>query len=70
MSAPQHRNPVGLSLPELREVHRDVSETLEQIRYAIDVMQGEANHQNLLAALYTKALMLKLQVQADMERFK
>lgn len=61
-------NPMGLD--ELQAAHHDVTATLEQIREAIDVMQSEPNQQSLLIALYTKALMVKIQVQADMEKFK
>ena len=64
----RHRNPMGLN--ELRELLDDINSTLGQIREAIDAVQGEPNQQGLLAALYTKTLMVKLQVQVDMERFK
>lgn len=63
-----HRNPMGLN--ELRELLGDINSTLGQIREAIDAAQGEPNQQGLLAALYTRTLMVKLQVQIDMERFK
>lgn len=68
MSSQQHRNPMGLN--ELRELLVDINSTLEQVREAINAMQDEPNHQGLLATLYTKTLMVKLQVQADIERFK
>lgn len=74
----RHRNPMGLKpgrrealgLNELRELLGDINSTLGQIREAIDAAQGEPNQQGLLAALYTRTLMVKLQVQIDMERFK
>ena len=66
MSAQQPRNPMGLN--ELRELLVDINSTLEQVREAIEATQGEHNQQGLLATLYTKTLMVKLQVQADMER--
>lgn len=64
----QRRNPMGLE--ELQAVHRDVTSTLEQIKAAIDVLQDEPNQQRLLVTLYTKAMMVKLQVQVDMEKLK
>lgn len=76
MTTPQPRNPTGLKpgrrealgLDELRELLGDINSTLEQVREAIKVTQGSPNQQGLLATLYTKTLMVKLQVQADMER--
>lgn len=62
------RNPMGLN--ELRELLGDINSTLGQIQEAIDAMHDEPNQQGLLATLYTKTLMVKLQVQVDMERFK
>ena len=64
----RHRNPMGLD--ELRELLGDINSTLEHVREAINAVHDEPNHQGLLATLYTKTLMVKLQVQADMERFK
>lgn len=64
----QPRNPMGLA--ELRELRADVTSTLGQIQTAMDAVRDEPNHQGLLATLYTKTLMVKLQVQADMEKLK
>ena len=66
MTTPRNRNPMGLE--ELREVHRDLVSTLEQITEAMDAMRESPNHQGLLATLYTKALLAKTRVQVDMER--
>ena len=63
-----NRNPLGLD--ELKELDEDVTSTLAQLREAIDAVQGDDRMQGLLATLYTKTLMIKLQVQADMEKFK
>lgn len=62
----KHSNPMGLV--ELRELLADITSSLQQIRDAMDTMQGEPNSQGLLATLYTKTLMVKLRVQADMEK--
>ena len=62
----QPRNPMGLE--ELRVLLDDVTSALGQLQGAIGIMQDSPNQQGLLVALYTKALMVKLQVQADMER--
>lgn len=63
-----NRNPMGLD--ELKELDEDVTSTLAQLREAIDAVQGDDRMQGLLTTLYTKTLMIKLQVQADMEKFK
>lgn len=62
----KNSNPMGLV--ELRELLADITSSLQQIRDAMDTMQGEPNSQGLLATLYTKTLMVKLRVQADMEK--
>lgn len=62
----KNSNPMGLV--ELRELLADITSALQQIRDAMDTMQGEPNSQGLLATLYTKTLMVKLRVQADMEK--
>ena len=64
----RHHNPMGLE--ELQHVHHDVTITMEQLRGALEEVRGEQMQMEILTALYTKALMVKLQVQADMEKFK
>jgi len=61
-------NPMGLE--ELQHVHHDLTTTMEEIRESIDAVRGEHMQMEILTAIYTKALMVKLQVQADMEKFK
>jgi hypothetical protein len=62
----KNSNPMGLV--ELRELLGEITSSLKQIRDAMDTMQGEPNSQGLLATLYTRTLMVKLRVQADMEK--
>ncbi len=62
----KNSNPMGLV--ELRELLVEITSSLKQIRDAMDTMQGEPNSQGLLASLYTRTLMVKLRVQADMEK--
>ena len=63
-----NRNPMGLD--ELKELLEDITSTMGQIRNAMDALQGEPEQQGLLSSLFTRVLMIKLQVQADMEKFK
>jgi hypothetical protein len=63
-----NRNPMGLG--ELKELLEDITATMEQIRNAMDALQDEPNQQGLLSSMFTRVLMIKLQVQADMEKFK
>ncbi len=62
----KNSNPMGLV--ELRELLVEITSSLKQIRDAMDTMQGEPSSQGLLASLYTRTLMVKLRVQADMEK--
>lgn len=61
------RNPMGLD--ELRVLLDDIEITMQQIRNAMDMVQDESE-QGLLSALFTRVLMIKLQVQADKEKLK
>ena len=67
MTAPQHRNPMELA--ELQHLLRKTIASLEQLRDTIDTARSDAER-GLMASLYTKLLMIKLQLDCDLERFK
>ena len=63
----RHRNPMGLN--ELRELLDKTTHAMEQLQATIDTARSEIE-QGLMTTLYTKLLLVKIQITCDMERFK